>query len=71
MKRRNIICVMRKFKGGSIGDNNGEVFRDEDDKIWLRWIPKGERLAESIGGLSTHDARLLAKRINQFLDHGG
>lgn len=69
-KRKNIICCLRnpndlREKG------NGSVGRDDVDEIYINFIPRYSGEVEFITGLTSRDARLLAKRINQFLDAGG
>lgn len=50
---------------------NGYVARDpETDYLQIAWT-SAESDTQYLTGLSTRDARLLAKRINQFLDNGG
>lgn len=69
MKRKNIICAMRKGRLNKV--LNGYVARErETDLIQIAWTPY-EQYTQYLTGLSTGDARLLAKRINQFLDGGG
>jgi hypothetical protein len=69
MKRKKMIAAMRvpgKYP-------NGHVVRSkDDDKICIHWQPDetGWR-DQTLTRLSTRDARLLAKRINQFIDAGG
>ena len=70
-KRRNIICVMRRplFP---IKDGNGVVLRNHmDDTVYIGWSQRGEETVTYLTGLTSSDARLLARRINQFLDGGG
>ena len=69
-KRKNIVCVLRRCKTYTLEPNNGMVARDPQDQIYIRWVPcTGER--QTLSGMSSREARLLAKRINQFLDSGG
>jgi len=68
-KRKNIMCMMRDF---GMKPNNGGVARcEQTDKIHIFWREPDASITDHISGLSTRDARLLAKRINQFLDAGG
>jgi len=68
-KRKNIMFLMRNFQ---MGPNNGGVSRcQQTDKIHIFWRQPDAGINDHLSGLSTQDARLLAKRINQFLDAGG
>jgi len=67
-KRKNISCRINNDSGCSIG--NGEVVRErESDTIQLMATTISGR--QYITGLTTKQARMLAKRINQFIDAGG
>ena len=67
-KRKNMIHMMRPANSA---ENNGGVMRNKDtDQIHIWWKASGE-VTDHLQGLSTRDARLLAKRINSFLDSGG
>lgn len=68
-KRKNIICCMRDVNGGNV-PRNGVVARDVDDRIHISWTPVDQH-TQHLTDLTSRDARLLAKRINQFLDAGG
>ena len=66
-KRKNIFCALRK---GS-EKNNGYVFRDaKSDKIVIQYTDK-HNIKYMIANLDTYTARLMARRINQFIDAGG
>ena len=70
MKRKNIMCVMRNAEKLSDA-RNGYVVRDPaTDTVQIAWTQKLQ-YTQYLTDLSTRDARLLAKRINQFLDGGG
>lgn len=70
-KRANIICVLRKPLD-PIRDGNGVVLRNLlDDSVLIGWSRRGSETVDYLTGLTRRDARLLAKRINQFLDAGG
>lgn len=65
-KRKNILCRLRKS-----GHPNGYVVRSkEDDNIIIYYQPREREYYKTLR-LPQKDARLLAKRINQFLDSGG
>ena len=63
-----MISCMRKLDTGA--KNNGYVARDEDDLVYIGWTPH-EGVQQVLTDMTSRDARLLAKRINQFLDAGG
>lgn len=69
MERKNIMACMRALKSTSSA-RNGTVCRDQEDRINISWCPV-EGYEQYLVDLTTYDARLLAKRINQFLDAGG
>jgi len=65
-KRKNIMCALRK----SGEYPNGEVCRNSDDDIIITYT--GGAGWPTINICCTQaDARLIAKRINQFIDEGG
>lgn len=69
MARKNMISVMRPLDLPS-DPKNGHVLRDPDDNINVMWTPcKG--VTQYLTGMTTRDARLLARRINQLIDAGG
>jgi hypothetical protein len=72
-KRANIVCVLRKPLGNIQGGApNAVVFRNPlDDRIGVVWYPTKDGGAEHLTRLTSADARLLAKRLNQFLDAKG
>jgi len=68
-KRKNMISCMRSHNLTEA--KNGYVARyREDDTVYIHWKPV-DGVQQVLTGMSTRDARLLAKRINQFLDAGG
>lgn len=72
-KRANICCVMRKPLY-PVGKGNGCIQRiARTDEVVIKWVPREDQnpAVEYLTGLTTRDARLLALRINQFLDAGG
>jgi hypothetical protein len=72
-KRKNIACTMRRAPG-KISDSapNGVVWRDmQSDRICIAWYQQKGHGGDHIAGLTTRDARLLQKRLKQFLDFGG
>ena len=64
-KRKNFICGLRK----SGVYPNGYVGRTEDDQIYI--VYQQLEQSQEVILCSQADARLIAKRINQFLDNGG
>ena len=67
-KRKNFICCLRK--PGKLP--NGHVCRRDDDKITIvyEYLLSGGKYRQFMV-LPQKDARLIAKRINEFLDGGG
>lgn len=73
-KRRNIAVVLRPPLWPSEGKGSGSIQRiARTDEIVIKWVPRENQQpeVEYLTGLTTRDARLLAKRLNQFLDAGG
>ena len=65
-KRKNIMCALRKS-----GDYpNGEVYRNSEDDIVITYT-EGAGWPIKYICCSQADARLIARRINQFIDAGG
>lgn len=66
VKRKNMIAGLRK-----VGmPRNGYISRDNEGKIYISWeSTKG--YTQVLTDLTTKDARLIAKRINSFIDAGG
>jgi hypothetical protein len=72
-KRANIVCVLRKPRK-KIRDAapNAAVYRNSlDDRITVCWYQNKDGMAEYLTGLRSIDARLLARRLKQFLDADG
>lgn len=67
-KRKNIICMMRLT---DMNGRNGGVQSGPDDDVLIWHRPEKGAIASTIYGLNRREARLLARRINQFLDAGG
>lgn len=66
-KRKNIVCSLRSLLQR---ERNGIVARGADDRVHIAWKePSG--YWQYLTGMTSRDARLLAKRINEFLDAGG
>jgi hypothetical protein len=65
-KRKNIACMLRKFNTFP----NGAVWRDDDDLIHISYRASDGGFIQGIV-CSQADARLIARRINQFIDAGG
>ena len=65
-KRKNIICALRKLGVYP----NGEIYRNSDDEIIITYTYEKGWPTKYIC-CTQADARLIAKRINQFLDAGG
>lgn len=72
-KRANIACTLRRAPGKiSESAPNGVVWRDSgSDRICIAWYGGNGHAGDHIAGLKTRDARLLQKRLKQFLDAGG
>lgn len=68
-KRKNMICCMRSLENTS-SPRNGVVGRDSNDRIYIGWTPV-DGCTQYLDDLTSRDARLMAKRINQFLDNSG
>ncbi len=65
-KRKNMICGLRKL--GKLP--NGHIGRlPTTDEVYINY--RGKRGNIKVITCSQADARLIAKRINQFLDGGG
>lgn len=74
VKRKKFVCQMRPPLSGKLIDSapNGIVMRDHmTDKVCIWWYPSKTEAGQRLSGMTSADARLLAKRINQFLDDGG
>ena len=65
-KRKNFICGLRKLDKWP----NGSVGRTPDDEIYIAYQFCEESPWSQII-CSQADARLIAKRITQFIDNGG
>ena len=66
MKRKNLICNLRK-----VGQwPNGSIVWDSNDNVEIAY-KRYEGGPWDIITCSQSDARLIAKRINQFIDNGG
>ena len=62
------MCCMRNLETNA--PRNGMVARGLDGRVYIVWTPLADR-TQCFTDMTTRDARLLAKRINQFLDGGG
>ena len=66
MKRKNFLCGLRKL--GKYP--NGNIGRLPSDYVYISYGKDRKSISQSI--ICTQaDARLIAKRINQFIDGGG
>jgi hypothetical protein len=66
-KRKNFICMLRKYGLWP----NGAIERDpETDEVVISFY-KGKNCGISFISCKQNDARLIARRINEFLDGGG
>ena len=65
-KRKSFICSLRKLCKWP----NGYIARRDDDRISIVY-EIGENRGKQFIICTQADARLIAKRINQFLNNGG
>ena len=68
MKRANIICQINMKAWNARGNGSVSRERQHDTIQIMATTISGEQY---ITGLTTRQARMLAKRINQFIDAGG
>jgi hypothetical protein len=66
-KRKNFICMLRKPNKYP----NGYIARRDDDRITIFYNREESVCGGQFIVCTQADARLIAKRINRFLDNGG
>lgn len=72
-KRKNIACMLRRAPG-KLKDSapNAYIWRDQKtDRVHIAWYETKEHAGDHIGGLRSIDARMLSRRLKQFLEAGG